>query len=124
MIAQTNVACIDVLGSEIAKRNIVFTFELLGLELSASSIDWYFSKVLQSWGWFKIEKIRDVPCYELKVFHNYGLKWSLFLNSYMIGVYETILRERPRITISDRVVKINHLHKRYFEPEQALLEMQ
>ena len=55
MLAQTNSAGFEILAAEIARENVSYAFELLGLELNISSMEWFMKEVLQSWGWFKIE---------------------------------------------------------------------
>ncbi len=106
ILAQTNPAGLEILASEIARKDIPYTFELLGLQLSPSSVLWYFREILQDCGWFKMQVTQGHESYELKMFHNNGIKWSMFLKSYLMSLYEMISNERAQVTIGDRIVKV------------------
>ena len=106
ILAQTNLAGLEIVASEIAKANISFAFDLIGLEPKLSSLDWFMKMILQRWGWFKIEPERSDTNHEMKLFHDYGMRWSLFLKSYLSSVIELVCKARPIITVSDKVVKI------------------
>ena len=76
------------------------------IEMTSDSLDWFMEEVLQKWGWFKMEVSLTEIEKETKLFHKYGMKWSLFLRSYLTGIFETVVRQRPGIEITDRIVKI------------------
>lgn len=104
LIAQTNITALELMAYEDARSNVSYLFELLELEHCAESVDWFMKEVLGSWGWFRIRFNSKDGAYRVEMFHNFGLKWSLFLKSYMFGVYETILHQKPIITIREKVV--------------------
>jgi hypothetical protein len=66
---------------------------------------WFLKEVLQSMGWFTIEELQYETYSEMKLFHNYNHKWSLFLRSCMLSLYREI-HEEPEITITERLVKL------------------
>jgi hypothetical protein len=107
ILANTNTTGLEIAACEHAKENIPYAFELLGLQLNVHSMNWYCYKVLQHGGWFKIEELQMDHTSGLKLFHNYGYRWSLFLKSYLTSAYQLVTRRVPEITISDRVVKLS-----------------
>ncbi len=107
IISQTNHEGIEILGSEVAEEEIPSVFELLGMGKSLSSLEDFMKGVLEPWGWFKMETVRiDLHRRELKLFHNGGLKWSEFLRYYLMSASERITKQRPEISISNRVVVV------------------
>jgi hypothetical protein len=106
ILAQTNPTGLELVAAEIASQNIPFIFELLELQLNVASLGWYIKEILQSWGWFKMYAVNGEKKHELKLFHNYGRRWSLFLRAYLTSAYE-LTQIRPEITITDRLVKIS-----------------
>src|SRR5208337_1273349 len=99
ILALANSTGIEILAAEAAKEEVPFVFELLALEPTLASLDWYMREVLQTLGWFKMETIlQSDTCVELRLLHKYGSKWSLFLKNYLSSAFEIIMRERPQIT--------------------------
>ena len=52
IISRTDSNSLEILGFEIAKDNLRFAFELLGLELNFTSVIRFMEEVLQANGWF------------------------------------------------------------------------
>ncbi|MGH2640052.1 MAG: hypothetical protein ACRDF4_12350, partial [Rhabdochlamydiaceae bacterium] len=106
ILAQTNPIAFEIVGSEVGRENISYAFELLGLDYSIDSLEWFMKEVLQAWGWFKVQHSRSEYNYELKLFHHYGPRWSSFLKSYLGSALELINEKGPEFTLSDKVVKL------------------
>ncbi len=106
ILGQVNASGMEIAAYEIAKKNTPFEFELPGLDLTVSSIEWFINEVLQNYGWFRVEVVRKENDEEMKLFHKYGSKWSLFLASYITSMFETLLRQRPNVSMDERIVKL------------------
>ena len=120
IISRTDPTSLALLGSEISRNNVPLSFELLGLELNLSSVRLFMKEVLQEIGWFKMETISTEDYCEFKLFHNYNIHWSVFLESCLSSIFEFI-HEVPEIAISERVVKLR-LSRKSFHEANPLLE--
>jgi len=105
ILSRTDPTSLDLLGAEIAKNNVPLAFELLGLDYTLSSVNRFMEAVLQTMGWFKMETIQSESFYEFKLYHHYNLRWSVFLKSCLLTIFEFI-HEQPTIELSERVVKV------------------
>ena len=94
LLGQTNSDGLQILATEMAKESVPFALELLGLELTLSSLEWFMREVLQRCGWFKLETMNSEIDREFKLVHNYGQRWSLFLRSYFSSSFELVTREK------------------------------
>jgi hypothetical protein len=121
IISQVDVATLEIIGSEVAQNNAPFAFELLGMELDHSSIIQFLKEVLQNLGWFSIEETQDESYIQLKLFHNYDRKWSIFLRSCLLSLFE-LVDEVPQFAISDRLVKLT-TKKNILERSSSQLEL-
>jgi hypothetical protein len=117
IISRTDSNSLEILGFEIAKDNLRFAFELLGLELNFTSVIRFMKEVLQANGWFKMESLTADAYLEFRLIHNYNYRWSVFLRSCLSSMFEFI-PEEPTFVISDRVVKLKLLREPILDLEQ------
>lgn len=107
VLAQTNSAGLEIAAAETAEQNIPLAFEILDLASSVASLRYIIEGILQDWGWFKVEILKNAEDdLELKLFHDFGQRWSLFLKSYLLAGYRLISRRDLQITTTNRMVKI------------------
>jgi len=55
--------------------------------------------------WFQIEGFNTKP-ERLTLRHDCGLKWSLFLKSFLTGAYEVVSRDRLKISVTEAYVSV------------------
>ena len=91
------------------------------MELDHSSIIRFLKEVLQNLGWFSIEETRDESHIQLKLFHNYDRKWSIFLRSCLLSLFE-LVDEVPEFAISERLVKLT-TQRNILERSSSQLEL-
>lgn len=98
---------IDMLGAEVAKRDVPLAFDLLDLQLQKQSIWIVLSDVAaDSWHWFKIG-LNSKGETRVVLYHQFGMNWSLFLKSFLIETFALVSDAPPRITVTETLVKIN-----------------
>lgn len=105
IICATNPSALDILACEFAKDEIPYMLELLGLELTLSSFEYFLKGYLQNWGWFQMEVRVADQSRELLFMHKYGRNWSVFLSSFLISGFETVLSFRPQVVVVGEMVK-------------------
>jgi hypothetical protein len=116
MLTLTNPVALEILASEIARKNISHAFELLDLELNLSSMECFLKEVLGLWGWFRIKPSQSRSNHELKLFHDYGIRWSSFLKSYLTSAFELTGKDTPTIQVAERLVKVKFPEKVFESP--------
>ena len=55
--------------------------------------------------WFEVEGAEDRP-ERLTLRHECGMKWSLFLKSYLTSAYELVSREKIKLTLNESYVSV------------------
>lgn len=96
---------LEIIASEVSLSQAAFALALEGKELNHSSIVWFLSEVLQTLGWFSLEELQDESKTVFVLVHKYNFRWSLFLKSCLLTLFELIL-ESPKIEVSERIVKM------------------
>jgi hypothetical protein len=115
IISQTNFTAFEILASEIVRNNLELAFDSLGLEMTPSSVIRFMQDVLQNLGWFKMETASSVGYFDFKLFHKLNQKWSFFLKSMLLSMFE-LVHETPEIIVSDKVVKVRFPKERSYAP--------
>jgi hypothetical protein len=105
IISRMDSISLEILGSEIARRNLPIVFDLLGWDLNLTSIFRFMKEILEAIGWFKIEFSSSENHFECRIIHNYGYRWSMFLKSCLSSMFEFI-RSDLEIAISEKAVKL------------------
>jgi hypothetical protein len=104
ILGMTNRDGLEVIGADLGKRNFAYIKELhesSGIDMSFVR---YMIDMLERQGhWFKTEGTDSKP-ERLTLRHEYGTKWSLFLNNYLTGAYQVVSRDRLKIFISDTYI--------------------
>ena len=98
---------LEIAGWELGKKHFVISrtlFESRGEELSFVR---YISEVLDEHArWFRIEGGVSETSKKMTIHHNFGVKWSMFLKSYLSSAYEVVSGAKLFITTNDTFVKI------------------
>ncbi len=114
IINQLDQSTLEIIASEIAQNNAPYAFELLDLELNQTSMIWFLREVLQNLEWFTFEELEHESIIELKLFHSFDEKWSLFLKSCLTSLFRLVHAE-PEITTSERLVRVMLRKKSVFD---------
>ena len=105
-MGSTNPDGLEMVGLDLGKKNFALAKELYestGRELGFTE---YLVEILSKEAqWFEVEGVEDKP-EKLSLRHECGVKWSLFLKSYLTSAYEVISREKIQMTISDAWITI------------------
>ena len=107
IISSTNATSLEFLASEFAGEIIPYSFELLELESSLSSLEYFLCEILQECGWFKVDVKIEEECHELKFIHRFGPRWSIFLKSFLNTALEKTLHTRAEVVALGRIVKVH-----------------
>lgn len=106
ILGSTNPDGLEMVGLDLGKKNFALAKELYestGRELGFTE---YLVEILSKEAqWFEVEGVEDKP-EKLSLRHECGVKWSLFLKSYLTSAYEVISREKIQMTISDAWITI------------------
>jgi hypothetical protein len=105
ILSRTDPTSLELVGSEITKNNVPLAFDLLGLDFTLDSVSYFLKEVLESMRWFRMETIQNEAFYEFRLYHHYNIRWSFFLKSCLMTIFEFI-HEEPAIDVSERVVKL------------------
>ncbi len=102
----TNQDGLEMVGLDLGRRNFAYARELYesgGMKLDLSE---YMMEVLDKQAhWFETEGVNSRP-ERMTLRHEYGLKWSLFLKSFLIGAYEVVSHDKLTIGVTDAYVSI------------------
>jgi hypothetical protein len=117
ILGMTNRDGLEVIGADLGKRNFAYIKELH----ESSGIDMGFVKYMidvldRQAHWFKIEGADSKP-ERLTLRHDYGARWSLFLNNYLAGAYQVVSRDRLKIGISDTYIGLEFPKREGFGAE-------
>lgn len=97
---------LELVASELGKRNFAFARELYGSSGTTLGFSQYLIEVLgEQAHWFETEGVNSMP-ERMTLRHEYGLKWSLFLKSFLTGAYEVVSHDRMKTSLTDAYVGI------------------
>jgi hypothetical protein len=106
IIGMANPDSIEFVALDLGKRNFAFArelFESVGTDLGFSQ---YLTEVLDGQAhWFGTEGVNSRP-ERITLRHEFGIKWSLFLESFLTGAYEVVSHNRIKIGVADAYVSI------------------
>jgi hypothetical protein len=107
MIEPANREAIDLLGAEVARRDIPLVFDLLDLQFQKQSILAFLGDIsADCWHWFKIGLNPEGET-RVVLYHQFGMNWSIFLKSFIVEAFALVSEEPPRITVSETLVKVD-----------------
>jgi hypothetical protein len=107
IIDLANREAIDLLGAEVARRDIPLVFDLLDLKVQKRSVlDFLNDIAADCWHWFKIGLNPEGET-RIVLYHQFGLKWSFFLKSFIVEAFALVSEAPPRITVTETVVKVD-----------------
>lgn len=106
ILGSTNPDALEMAGLDLGKRNFTLARELyesVGRELGFSE---YLGEILgKEAQWFEVEGAEEKP-ERLTLRHECGMKWSLFLRSYLSGAFEMVSHEKIEMTLNDLYVSV------------------
>lgn len=106
IIGTTNPDSLQFVALDLGKRNFAFARELYesgGMELGYSQ---YLTDILDEQAhWFGTEGVNNWP-ERITLRHEFGMKWSLFLKSFLTGAYEVVSHDRIKMDITDAYVSV------------------
>ena len=116
IVSLANEESMEILGAEIAKRDIPFVFDLLGLPATMESLVVFLNEIAgDCWHWFKASPISD----RILLYHEYGMGWSVFLKAFLVESFSLISSPAPNISVSERLLKAEISRPRNPPPEQV-----
>jgi hypothetical protein len=105
ILGQTNRDGIEIAGSEIARKELPLVFEILQLERGIQPFVRFLKTVLcDICHWFAVAESSKKD--ELLLIHDLGIRWSLFLKSFLAAAVDSELHQHMDLTFSENVVKI------------------
>jgi hypothetical protein len=106
ILGSANSDGLELAGMDLGKKNFALAKELyesLGRELTFTK---FLVEILDKEArWFEVEGAEDRP-ERLTLRHECGMKWSLFLKSYLTSAYELISREKIKLTPNESYVSV------------------
>jgi hypothetical protein len=106
IVGLTNPDGLEMVGLDLGRKNFAFARELF--ESTGTELDFlqYTTEVLDGQAhWFETEGVNSKP-ERMTLRHDYGIKWSLFVKSFLTGAYEVVSRDRMKLGIADTYVSI------------------
>jgi hypothetical protein len=98
---------IEALGAEFAKRDVLFTLDLLDLPKTKESLLVFLSEIAADcWHWFKIGLTPRGDA-RILLYHHFGMNWSRFLNSFLVAAFALVSEAPPNIVVTERLLKID-----------------
>jgi hypothetical protein len=98
---------VEVGGLELAGRDLGRKHYLLAKELYQSNgmtltLSEFMNEILDKHGkWFHVEGDFAQRLESITLRHRYGLKWSIFLRSYLMSAFESAAHEKPQIRTTE-----------------------
>ncbi len=106
VLGGTNSHSLEVTGFEIARKDFPVILELYRGRGYALTFRRFVIDVLGKYnGWFWVEGDGCSNLVTLR--HTFGLKWSMFLKSYVEGAYSTIAKDRIKIEVEDQFIRVD-----------------
>ena len=106
ILGSTNPDGLEMVGLELGKRNFALVRELyesVGKELGFSE---FLVEILDKEAqWFEVEGAEDKPD-RLTLRHECGMKWSLFLGSYLTSAFGVVSHENAKMTLNESYVSL------------------
>lgn len=120
IVALAEKEAIEILGAEVANRDIPFGLDLLDLPHNAHSLSVFLREVTaKSWQWFKIGFNNEDDGPQLVVHHGFGMNWSIFLMSYLAEAFELVSQNRPGVVATERLVRVERVSGQGTRPAGA-----
>lgn len=91
IVSSSNPDDLEILGQEFASGFIPNSIEVLQLERDLLSLEVFLSEVIELWGWFRMEVIQKGEYNTLRITHNDGNKWTIFLKSFLTIAIQAFL---------------------------------
>jgi hypothetical protein len=107
MLEDMPVDHLERLGKELGPKLIKRTFVFLDLEYDLDGlIHNYFDPMSSFSGWYTFTAAESESGRKLMFEHQYGLKWSAFLKTYISSIIKTATGTEPRTTMDDGLLII------------------
>jgi hypothetical protein len=104
ILGSTNPDGLEIAGSKIGKRNFTLARDLyasLGRELTFPD---YLREILdEDAHWFEVEGAEEKP-EKLMLRHESGMRWSMFLRSYLASAFEVVSYEKMKMILNESYV--------------------
>jgi hypothetical protein len=107
IVGFANKEAIDVLGAEVARRDIPVLLNLLDLSFDEQSL-WTFIRDIAAdcWKWFRIG-LNPKNGLRIVLYHDFGMNWSIFLRSYLSEAFGLVSNAPPRVIAMERLVRLD-----------------
>lgn len=97
---------IELLGAEVAKRDLLFALELFDLPQIKDSLLVFLREIAaDSWHWFKIG-MNPRADRRILLYHNFGMNWSLFLSAFLVEAFALLSEAPPGLTVTERLLRV------------------
>lgn len=104
-LVAANVDALEAASSEMAQRNFQLILKLYETNQIPLDFRRFVTDILGKYcRWFYVEGDNTQQGITLR--HTYGLKWSKFVRAYILAVYGTISKEKIRVEITDKLIRI------------------
>lgn len=106
ILSTSNPNLLDIAALELGRRNFGLVRELYASVGTDMDFARYLGEVLDKQArWFELEGVNVNP-QRITLRHNYGMKWSLFLRSFLISAYEVVSDDKMKIGITDTFLSV------------------
>jgi hypothetical protein len=107
IVSATNADALEALASEIAQKNAQLIHELYESNDRTLTPQEFITELLAEHShWFFVEGAYKPTHRSIMLRHAFGLKWSVFVKSYIRGVYNILSKDKIEIEITDQFVRI------------------
>lgn len=108
ILGGTNANTLELAGSEIARKQFPLIWELYRSIGNPLTFRAFLTEVLgKHMGWFSIEGIDYANPQSMTLRHYSGIKWSMFVKSYIQSAFELISKDKITIETGDQFVRID-----------------
>lgn len=106
ILGTTNADGLELVAFDLGRRNFALVRELYGSVGKEMGFLEYLTEVLDKQArWFEVEGVEEKP-ERVTLYHECGMRWSLFLKSFLTAAYEVISREKIRVVLNDTYVSL------------------
>jgi hypothetical protein len=107
ILALANRAAVDILGTEVARRNIPLELDSVEPQLRRQLLFAFLADVAADcWHWFKIGLSQEGEA-RILLYHQFGINWSLFLKSFLLEGFAMVSNTPPRISVTENLIKVD-----------------
>jgi hypothetical protein len=108
ILGGTNTDTLEMAGSEMASKIFPLMSELYRTHTPPLSFRRFLTEVLgKHYGWFYVEDDGSETEPRMTLHHPFGLRWSVFIKAYILTAYSAISKDRIKIEIAERFVRID-----------------